>query len=102
MSLLKYYSRRDVQKEIVEISKNREIAVNFGDKGYGKRPDVIQFENDVYELAKKGATSFHISEERWQNPLLIKTGMARKQLDDLRMGWDLLIDLDGINLDYSK
>ena len=37
----------------VQISQNREVAVNFSDKGYGKRPDVIQFENDVYELAKR-------------------------------------------------
>ena len=101
MDLLKYYSRRDVQKAIFEISANREIAVNFGDKGFGKRPDILQYESDVYELAKQGATSFHISQERWKNPLSLKTGMSRKQLDDLRIAWDLLIDLDG-ELEYTK
>ena len=100
--LLKYYSRKDVQKAIVEISQNREVAVKFGDKGYGKRPDVIQFDNDVYELAKKGATSFAVSEERWINPLLIKTEMTKKQLDELRLGFDLILDIDGIDLSYSK
>ena len=100
--LLKYYSRKEVQKSILSISKNREIAIKFADKGYGKRPDVIEFENDVYELAKKGATSFHISEELWNNPLLIKTGMSKKELDNLRIGWDLILDVDGLDLEYSK
>ena len=96
--VIRYYSRKDVQRAIVEISKNREVGVKFSDKGYGKRPDVLNFDNDVYELAKKGATSFHISEELWKDPLLIKTGMTKKQLDELRLGWDLLIYLDLIYL----
>ena len=100
-ALLKYYSRRDVQKAIFESSINREIAVKFGEKGFGKRPDILQYENDVYELAKQGATSFNISEERWKNPLSLKTGMNRKQLDNLRTAWDLLIDIDG-EFEYSK
>lgn len=102
MDLLNYYSRKDVQKAIFEISANREIAVKFGDKGFGKRPDILQYESDVYELAKQGATSFHISEERWKNPLSLKTGMSKKQLDELRTAWDLLIDLDSKDLEYSK
>jgi len=100
--LLKHYSRKDIQKAILKVSENREVAVRFGDKGYGKRPDILQFENDVYELARKGATSFHISEERWANPLLIKTGMNRRELDSLRLGWELILDVDGVNLEYSK
>ena len=100
--LIKHYSRKDVQRAIVEISKNREVAVKFFDKGYGKRPDAINFDNDIYELAKKGATSFHISEELWRDPLLIRTGMTKKQLDELRIGWDLLLDLDSLDLEYSK
>lgn len=99
--LLRYYSRKDVQKAIFESSVDREIAVKFGDKGFGKRPDILQFEKDVYELVKQGATSFNISEERWQDPLLLRTGMTKKQLDDLRIGWDLLIDIDGL-FEYSK
>ena len=100
--LVEYYSRKDVQKAIVNIAKNREVAINFGDKGFGKRPEILQFDNDVEELAKQGATSFHISEEHWQNPLLLKPGMSKKDLDDLRLGWDLITDVDGLHLDYSK
>ena len=28
--------------------------------------------------------------------------MTKKQLRELRLGWDLIIDIDGLNLDYSK
>ncbi|MBL7100896.1 MAG: hypothetical protein ISS23_03000 [Nanoarchaeota archaeon] len=91
-----------MQKEILRSAKNREIAFMFGDKGFGKRPEILQFEGDIFELAKQGVTSFHISEERWSNPLDLKTGMTKKQLDELRIGWDLILDIDCKFLEYSK
>lgn len=100
-NLLDYYSRKDIQKAIVVAAKDREVAVKFADKGFGKRPDILQFENDVYEFAKQGATSFHISEEHWTNPQLLKAGMIKNELDKVRKGWDLILDIDG-PLEYSK
>lgn len=102
VSYLRFYARKDVQREILNAAKDREVAFKFGDKGFGKRPDILQFEGDVFEMAKQGVTSFHISEERWSNPLDLKTGMSRKQLDELRSGWDLIIDIDCKVLEYSK
>lgn len=99
--ILKYYSRKDVQRAIVDAAKDREVAVRFG-SDFGKRPDVLQFDNDVYISAAKGATSFHISEERWRNPLDLKTGMTKVQLDSLRKGCDLILDIDCKFLEYSK
>ncbi len=99
--ILKFYSRKDIQKELVRISKDREVTVKFNDS-YGKRPDILQFENDILELAKQGATSFHFSEEHWKNPLSLKAGMSKKQLDDLRIGWDLILDLDTSYFEYAK
>ena len=99
---LKHYKRKEIQEEIVNGAKDKEIAVKFGDKGFGKRPDVLLFPNDVLELAKKDATSFHASEELWLNPLNLKPEMRRKELDDLRKGWDLILDIDCKILDYSK
>ncbi len=99
--ILDFYSRKDVQREITSTVKNREVAVNFT-KTFGKRPDIIQFESDILELAKKGATSFHISEERWSDPLKLKPGMTKQQLDDLRIGWDLVLDIDCKTFEYSK
>jgi len=96
-----YYSRQDVQNAIFQFSKNREISPQYFE-GFGKRPDTFQYKNDILELAKKGATSFHCSEELWSDPLKIQTGMNEKQANELRTGWDLLIDIDSPYIDYSK
>jgi len=99
---LEYYSRKDIQKAILSSSLNREAAVKYSNGGFGKRPDTLQFESDVFELAKSGATSFHISEEHWSNPLLLKPGMTKNELDKLRTGFDLILDIDTKFIDYSK
>ncbi|MFH1065076.1 MAG: hypothetical protein V1734_01045, partial [Nanoarchaeota archaeon] len=88
-----YYSRRDIQKAILESAKDREVAVRVGE-AFAKRPDILQFPADVKDWASKGATSFHISEERWKDPMTLQTGLVKKQMDDLRIGWDLIIDID--------
>ncbi|QQG39251.1 MAG: hypothetical protein HYS32_02240 [Candidatus Woesearchaeota archaeon] len=99
---LKYYSRKEIQKEIVASAVNREVAVQLGDKGFGRRPDVLHFEGDVLELAKQGATSFHVSVEHWSDPLKLESGMPQRDLDNLRSGWDLIIDIDTKFLEYAK
>lgn len=96
-----YYSNPEIQKAIFEFSENREISPRYFE-GFGKRPDAFQYKGDVFELVKKGATSFHCSEELWENPLNIKTGMNEKDLSELRVGWDLLLDIDSKYIDYSK
>ena len=53
-----YYSRPDIQKAIFEFSKNRETIPRYFE-GFGKRPDSLQYKGDIFELVKKGATSFH-------------------------------------------
>ncbi len=96
-----YYSRKDVQKAIFEFSKNREICPRYFE-GFGKRPDSFQYPGDIFGLVQKGATSFHCSEEIWEDPLNIKTGQTEEQANDLRIGWDMLIDIDSKYIDYSK
>ena len=96
-----YYSRPEVQKAIFEFSKNREICPRFFE-GFGKRPDSFQYPGDIFELVKRGATSFHCSEEIWKDPLRIFTGMSQAEANEMREGWDLLIDIDSKYLDYSK
>ena len=97
-----HYKRKDIQRLIVESAPNREVGTRFGNKGFGRRPDVLIYENDILEGVKKGVTSFHISEERWQNPLDLETGLNKKQLDELRIGWDLVLDIDCPHWYYSK
>jgi len=98
---LAYYSRQDVRKAIFAFSKQREVVPRYFE-GFGKRPDILHYETDVLQFVKKGATSFHCSEELWHDPLALSTELTREELDGLRCGWDLLIDIDSKYLDYSK
>ncbi len=98
---LSHYKRPEIQEALVEHAANKEVAARFGDN-FGKRPEVLQYPSDVLEMAKKGATSFHCSEELWRNPLHLKPLMGRKELDEMRIGWDLVLDVDCKFLEYSK
>lgn len=102
VDILEYYSRRDVQEAIVREGGSREIGVKYGDKGFGKRPQIITFEGDIMHLAKGGATSFHFSEEKWDDPLLLKSGLVKAQLDTMRAGWDLILDIDTPYFSFAK
>jgi DNA-directed RNA polymerase subunit RPC12/RpoP len=97
-----YYARKDIQQAIYDFCKNRETVPNFNLEFFGKRPDALDYPNDVFNLAKKGATSFHCSEELWGNPLDINTDMTPEQYNEIKIGWDFLIDIDSPFLDYSK
>ena len=99
---LKLYKRGDVQAEILANAQDREIAIKYGDKGFGKRPDVLKYPNDILDLAKQGATSFHASEEIWKNPLQLDPMLSRKELANLRAGWDLVLDIDCEYWEISK
>lgn len=98
---LSHYKRREIQEEIIANSRDREVAAKFNDS-FGKRPDILRHPGDVLELAKQGATSFHASEELWGNPLQLDTSMRRHELDSLRIGWDLVLDIDCGFFEYSK
>lgn len=97
----KYYSKPEIQKAILEFAKDREIGVMF-DGFFGKRPDVLENLFDIEQLVKKGVFSFHCSEERWLNPLLLGTEKNDEDRDKNRMGWDLILDLDGVSYEYSR
>ncbi len=96
-----YYSKPEIQQIIFEFSTNREVCPRYFE-GFGKRPDTLQYPADIFELVKRGATSFHCSEELWDDPLNIATEMTPKKFNELRVGWDLLLDIDSKYLDYSK
>lgn len=98
---LMYYSLPNIKKAIFDFSKNRECIPRYFE-GFGKRPDTFQYESDLIEFVKKGATSFHSSQELWKDPLEISTELSRKEFNELRIGWDLLLDIDSPYLEYSK
>jgi hypothetical protein len=98
---LSFYKRTDIQEEIVKQAKDKEIAFRF-DEMFGKRPEILSFPNDVLELAKQRVTSFHCSEELWKNPLQLSPTLRKEELDALRKGWDLVLDIDCKFFEYSK
>ena len=98
---LSHYKRRDVQEEMIKAAENKEVAVQYHDK-FGSRPDVLNNPNDVLELAKQKATSFHSSEELWKNPLQLSPNIKKHELDELRIGWDLVLDIDCSFFEYSR
>ncbi|MEM1535847.1 MAG: hypothetical protein QXQ82_01505 [Candidatus Pacearchaeota archaeon] len=107
-----YYRRKDIQKAIIAQVKNREVVPTYlkQEKGkiskemlvVGKRPDAIEYESDLMSYVQKGATSFHISEEIWQDPLKLSASLTQESLNKLRIGWDLILDIDCPYLEYSK
>lgn len=96
-----YYSRKDIQKCLVEFARGREVVPKYIEQ-FGKRPDTINYENDLISLIQKGVTSFHSSEELWSNPLELNTEMNESKANSLRKGWDLILDIDCKFVEYSK
>lgn len=100
--IVEYYSREDIIREIYRASMEKEVVGRFLNGKYATRPSTLQFPHDVSELAKIGISSFHISVERWKNPLSLRTGMSKEELNNLRCGWDFIFDLDAVEFELSK
>ncbi len=98
---LKFYKRKDIQNAIIEHAQNKEVGVRY-EEAFGKRPDILMYPQEVLELALKNATSFHASEELWDNPLDLASNLSKKELDELRRGWDLVLDIDCKIMEYSR
>jgi len=98
---LKFYKRKDIQQALVEHARNKEIGMRYNDK-FGKRPDILTYPKDVLELALNGVTSFHSSEEIWHNPLSISSELPKSELEQLRSGWDVVLDIDCPDWEFSR
>lgn len=98
---LRFYKKPEIRKLLVEYAKDKEVAVRFQDY-FGKRPDTLMYTGDILELAKKKATSFHCSEELWKNPLQLRSDIKKQEMNELRKGWDLILDIDCPHWPLSK
>ena len=96
-----YYSNPRIQEALVKFAKDREVVPRYFE-AFGKRPDILQYPSDVMGAVKKGATSFHGSEELWSDALQLSSEITQEQMSLLRKGWDLLIDIDSRYFDLSK
>ncbi|MEM5872187.1 MAG: hypothetical protein QW051_04930, partial [Candidatus Aenigmatarchaeota archaeon] len=93
-----YYSREDVQNFIFEFSRNREVVGVFRNGSYSQRPNAIIYPNDILAMVKTGVVEFHGSLERWSNPMNLREDNYEK----LRVGWDLIFDIDCENFEHGK
>ncbi len=96
-----YYARKDIQEILAKQALHREFVPRYFE-GFGKRPDTVEYTGDILSYVEKGATSFHVSEEIWSNPLEIGTNLSPEQLNKIRTGWDLILDIDCKFLEFSK
>jgi hypothetical protein len=97
-----WYSRESVLRAIVEAARNREVVAVYRGGVFGKRPDVIQYPQDVLQSVAEGAISFHGSLERWQQPMKLDVGLNKTELDSMRIGWDVLFDVDVDDFEIAK
>lgn len=97
---IKFYKRKEIQAALIEHAHDKEIAIRYNEI-FGKRPDTIAYPRDVLEAALQNATSFHASEELWMNPLSIRNDFSKSETEKLRAGWDLVLDIDCKQLEYS-
>ena len=92
--IIRYYSRDDIQKAMSSIARNREVVGSLKDGSYLSRPDIIVYPKDIVERAKKGAVAFHCSVEKWTQPMQLSTNLNPKELENMRSGFDFIIDID--------
>lgn len=97
-----YYSRESILKAITEVAKDREVVSVFRDGRFGKRPDVIQYPQDIIQAVANGTVAFHGSVERWQQPMKLDVGLNKSDLDKMRTGWDIFIDIDVDSFEIAK
>jgi len=101
--IYEYYSQDEILEKIVSSAREREVSASKQDGSHLSRPNVLVYPRDVLELVKRGAVSFHGSVERWKNPMQLATRLSESELNELRTGWDLIIDIDSaIGLEASK
>lgn len=93
-----YYSREDVQHALLQVGKDREVVGVFKNGGFGQRPNVILYPQDIVTMVKEGVQEFHSSLERWSNPMSLRAD----NYQGLRTGWDLILDLDCKDFQHAK
>jgi hypothetical protein len=97
-----WYSRESVLKAIVEVARNREVVAVYRNGIFGKRPNIIQYIHDILQSVAEGVISFHGSLERWQQPMKLDVGLDKSNLDAMRIGWDVLFDVDVDDFEIAK
>ncbi|MCD6476873.1 MAG: hypothetical protein J7K26_01750, partial [Candidatus Aenigmarchaeota archaeon] len=94
LEILKYYSNSKIQEKILSFTKNKEVVGSFRDGRFFSRPDTLEYPKDIEERVKNGAVAFHCSVENWKNPMQLSSELSKDQLNKLRIGFDIILDID--------
>jgi len=100
--IIKYYSNKKIREKILGLAEHREVIPRYSNGGFGKRPQIILYDNEIMNLVRNGVSSFHASQEIWQNPMLLDTNMRPDEVADLRIGWDFIMDIDTKYFEYAR
>jgi len=102
LEIVNYYSKPEIQKEILSFAKNREVVGSLKDGAYLKRPDTLFYPKDITERVKRGVVSFHCSVEKWPQPMQLSVNLSQEELNNLRKGFDFIIDIDAkVKLEHA-
>ena len=93
-----YYSRQDIQQFFMDFSKSREVVGVFKNGSYSTRPGTLVYPQDIVAMVKEGSLEFHSSIERWSQPMSLRSD----NYDSLRVGWDMILDLDCKVFEHGK
>lgn len=74
--------------------RDREVVGATADGSYTKRPDMLLYPADIVERVKRSVVSWHCSIERWHNPMALSTALRPDELDSMRKGFDIVLDID--------
>jgi hypothetical protein len=96
--ILRYYSRPDVQRALLAVSRGREVVGSFANGSYARRPDVLLYPSDILQKVRQSIVAFHCSVEHWSQPMALSTELSSAELDRLRTGFDVILDIDSKGL----
>lgn len=99
VDILLYYSNPEVLEQLLAVAEGREVVGAFHDGSYDRRPNILQYQDDIKQMVRKGVVSFHASVERWSSPMSI----SQDNQDRLRVGWDFVLDIDSkVGIDEAR
>lgn len=96
--LIDYYSRDDIQQALLKVAKDREVVGVFRNGSFAKRPNTIEYPQDIVSMVRQGVMEFHCSLERWSRPMALQ----QDNYNNLRKGWDMILDLDCKVFEHGK
>lgn len=96
--ILSYYSREDVQEALLKLARSRETVGAYKEGGFDHRPNMLVYAKDIGAMVRRGIVEFHTSVERWSQPM----GLSEGNYDELRSGWDLILDIDCERIEHGK